>query len=62
MVRKILFTHHFESNESIEASLVMLTASEADAAAPCPSLVLVEPSPTCDGFHEESWSSPGGVD
>lgn len=51
-VRKICSTDHLESNESIEASFVMLTASEADAVPQFPSLVRAEPSPAC----EESWS------
>lgn len=55
-----LGTNHFESNESIEASLLMLPVSEAEATAALPSHVFTEPSPTCVGFHEESWSSHPG--
>lgn len=47
-----LGTYHFESNESIEASLLMLPVSDAEAAAPFPSFVFAEPSPTWVGFHE----------
>ena len=47
-------THHLESKESIEASLVMLPDSEDEAAPPFLSFVLAELSPTCDGFHADS--------
>lgn len=51
---KVFNIYHFESKESIEASLVILDASDDDEAPPCPSLSLTEPSPICEGFHEES--------
>lgn len=49
-------TYHFESNESIEASLVMLPADSEEDVAPFPSFgSFPRPSPPmCDGFHEES--------
>lgn len=50
--KRPLGTYHFESNESIEASLLMLPVSDAEAAAPFPSFVFTEPSPTWVGFHE----------
>lgn len=56
--QKTIGTYHFESNESIEASLLMLPESDAEeaatAAAAFPSFVFTAPSPTCEGFHEES--------
>lgn len=55
--RQEIVTYHFESKESIDASLVMLPASEEEAEPPFPSFVFAVPSPTCDGFHEESWAS-----
>lgn len=62
--QKTIGTYHFESNESIEASLLMLPESDAEeaatAAAAFPSFVFTAPSPTCEGFHEESWSSHPG--
>ena len=55
---KILNQYHFESNESIEASLVIWPDPSDDEAAPqFPSACLSEPSPMCEGFHDESWTS-----
>ena len=51
--------YHFESKESIEASLVTEPgASEDDVAPLFPSFGLAEPSPMCAGFHESWPSSP----
>lgn len=52
MLKKWLRQYHFESKESIEASLVI---DPSDDEAPLfPSFIFAEISPMCEGFHEES--------
>ena len=47
-------SHHLESKESIEASLVIEPEdSVAEETPPCPSFCVTEASPTCVGFHGE---------
>lgn len=50
--------YHFESKESIEASLVTEPGPSEDVAPLFPSFGLAEPSPICVGFHESWPSSP----
>jgi hypothetical protein len=51
---KALRLYHFESNESIEASLVIWAdPSDDDAAPEFTSACLAEPSPMCERFHDE---------
>lgn len=54
---EVVANHHFESNESIEASRVTDAASDDDAPAPFPAFCFVERSPTWEGFHVASWPS-----
>jgi hypothetical protein len=49
--RKV-YAYHFESKESIEASLVMWPVPSADDVAP--SGCLAEPSPMWEGLHDDS--------
>ena len=60
---KVLNPYHFESNESIEASLVIWPdPSDDDAVPQFPSACLAEPSPMCEGFHDESLTSSPSLD
>lgn len=50
--------YHFESKESIEASLVMWPVPSKDDVAPSGCLEeAAEPSPMWEGLHDESWTS-----
>lgn len=52
--QKAMSEYHFESNESIEASLAIWPDPSDNDEAPHPSACPAELMPLCAGFHNES--------